>query len=178
MSDTVDGSVSAEAGVGTSTEAHGIDASAGGPGNDPATGLPLTYDELLAERDKWQREAEQFQTAKETMAEEALKAARAEVNQEVIGRMVRAEICAHAAAEGMPLSSIPKMEYLKMDSFLGDDGYPNSDVIKKFIDSIPGKPPKFPQLGMQEAPSPKQSAGIKGNRRAYSPGISLDTRNR
>ncbi|MFD9905821.1 hypothetical protein [Streptomyces sp. NPDC059063] len=181
LSDMIDSSAPAEAGMGPSAAALGNassaeDAAAASP-MEPE--IPLTYDELLADRDKWQREAEQFQTAKETTAEETLKNARAEVNREVIHRMVRAELCAHALNEGLSLSDIPKSKYLKMDSFLGDDGYPSSDHIKSFIDSLSGqKRPKFPQLGNEVAPSPAPTSGLNGYRRPYPAGISLDTRSR
>ncbi|MER5303373.1 hypothetical protein ABT039_28475 [Streptomyces lasiicapitis] len=181
MGDMVDGSVSAEVNGSVAAEA-GIGLSAEAPGNSSAAApsvapeLPLTYNELLADRDNWQQQVEQFQAAKEITAEEALATARAEVNREVIHRMVRAEICAHALNEGMSFSDIPKTKYLKMDAFLGDDGYPSSDRIKKFLDSF--SVPRFPQLGQEAAPSPAPAEGLNGYRSPYPAGISLDTRSR
>ncbi|MEU2562255.1 hypothetical protein ABZ626_23390 [Streptomyces longispororuber] len=167
MSDAVDGSVPAEAGIGSSA-ATGIDNSAQAPGNDAVAGLPLTYDELLAERDKWQREAEQFQTAAETSAEEARQAGRQAALSELMPMLVGGELRIQAQAENI---EIPDLEYLNLASFMGEDGKPDTEVIKKFVATCPKKRSHFPQIGGAQI-NLNHSSG------PFNPPVSLDARTR
>lgn len=153
------------------------------PTNQPADNEPSTQDqpqpsveELIAERDKWKalsrqneerwkqasRERDELKQASMTEAEKALEQAKQEARSsalaEVGQRLVEAELRSAAATAGVQL---PPTEFINTSSLVGDDGLPNMDRVKAFVESLP-KPaagPRFSQdlgLGRQGSGTPGQ----------------------
>ncbi|MCX4554130.1 hypothetical protein [Streptomyces sp. NBC_01500] len=117
--------------------------------------------ELTAERDKWKalskknednyksvsQERDELKKATLTDAEKALEDARTEGRNsalsEVSTDLVTAEMALQAATAGVKL---PDAQYLNVSGFLGDNGRPNKDAIKTFVDSLPAAKEEFPSL--------------------------------
>lgn len=132
--------------------------------------------ELTADRDKWQamskknednykaasKERDALKSSQMTDAEKALEAARAEgrtsVLSEVGNDLVNAEMAIQAVAAGVTL---PDTQYLNMSGFLGDDGRPNKDAVKSFVESLPKAQTQFAPLqgaGKQTGGAPKMDS--------------------
>lgn len=125
--------------------------------------------ELTAERDKWQamsrKNEKNFETASKERddlkasqmsdAEKAIEAARTEGRNSALSEvgmdLVNAEMAIQAATAGVKL---PDTQYLNMSGFLGEDGRPNKDAVKSFVESLPKAREEFPNL---------QGAGKQGN---------------
>ncbi|WP_143658558.1 hypothetical protein [Streptomyces sp. IMTB 2501] len=131
---------------------------------------------LQAEIDKWKAlsrknedrfkqastELEGFRQSQMTDTEKAIEAAKVEARNaalsEVGTKLVNAELRAASSAAGVPL---PGAEYLNLDSFVGEDGSPDSARIEAFVSSLP-KPnsaPSYAQnigLGRQGSPAAGQ----------------------
>lgn len=131
-----------------------------------------TYEELIAERDKWKnlsrtnedrwkeasKERDDLKQASMTDAEKAVEQAKQEARNsalaEVGTRLVESELRTAAVTAGVQL---PSFEFLNTSQFVGTDGLPNTEQIKRFVESLP-KPaagPEFSQdlgLGRQGSP--------------------------
>lgn len=108
--------------------------------------------ELTADRDKWQalsktnedryktasKERDELKTAQMSDAEKALADARTEGRNSALSEvgldLVTAEMALQAATASVQL---PSPEFLDMTKFLGEDGRPNKDVVKSFVESLP-----------------------------------------
>ncbi|MEU2366219.1 MULTISPECIES: hypothetical protein [Streptomyces] len=131
---------------------------------------------LQAEIDKWKAlsrknedrfkqastELEGFRQSQMSDTEKAIEAARQEARtaalSEVGTKLISAELRAASSAAGVTL---PGAEFLNLNSFLGEDGNPDSSRIEAFVSSLP-KPsstPPYPQdlgLGRQGSPAAGQ----------------------
>ncbi|MFJ3084371.1 hypothetical protein ACIPJG_32085 [Streptomyces halstedii] len=125
--------------------------------------------ELTADRDKWQalsrknednfkaasKERDELKSSQMTDAEKAIEAARTEGRNSALSEvgmdLVNAEMAVQAATAGVKL---PDTQYLNMSGFLGDNGRPNKDAVKSFVESLPKAKAEFPNL---------QGAGKQGN---------------
>lgn len=108
--------------------------------------------ELTADRDKWKslsrsnedkwksasEERDKLKEAQMTDQEKALEAARAEGRNSALSEvgldLVNAEMAIQAATVGVTL---PSAEYLNVSKFLGEDGRPNKEAVKSFVESLP-----------------------------------------
>lgn len=117
--------------------------------------------ELTAERDKWKalskknednfkaasKERDDLKASQMTDAEKAIEQAKQEARQatlsEVGTELVTAEMAIQAATAGVTL---PPAEYLNVAKFLGEDGRPNKDAVKTFVESLPKAKEEFPNL--------------------------------
>ncbi|MFD5308308.1 hypothetical protein [Streptomyces ardesiacus] len=117
--------------------------------------------ELTAERDKWKalskknednykavsKERDDLKASQMTEAEKAIEAARTEGRNSALSEvgtdLVSAEMAVQAAAAGVTL---PPAEYLNVSKFLGEDGRPNKDAVKSFVESLPKAKAEFPNL--------------------------------
>ncbi|ARX87896.1 hypothetical protein SMD44_07378 [Streptomyces alboflavus] len=125
------------------------------PASPPAPPQPLTYDELLAERDRWREAAAQAQAAQASAIEEATTAGRDAGRDE--GRqaamtelgpeLVDAALRLRASTEGVEL---PNTEYLDIRKFTGEDGKPNAEAVETYVSSLRKLRPEFPQLGAMQ----------------------------
>jgi hypothetical protein len=132
---------------------------------EPTTEPQKTPEELIAEltadRDKWRalskknednfksasKERDELKSAQMTDAEKAIEQARAEGRNSALSEvgtdLVNAEMAVQAAAAGVTL---PPAEYLNVSKFLGEDGRPNKDAVKSFVESLPKAKGEFPDL--------------------------------
>ncbi|MEU1071551.1 MULTISPECIES: hypothetical protein [unclassified Streptomyces] len=146
-------------------------------GNQSGTeGVTPDVTALQAEIDKWKslsrkneerfksasQELEGFRQGQMTDTEKAIEAAKVEARNaalsEVGTRLVDAELRAASSAAGV---TIPGAEYLNLNSFLGEDGNPDSARIEAFVSSLPkpGSEPTYAQnlgLGRQGSPAAGQ----------------------
>ncbi|MEU5166799.1 hypothetical protein [Streptomyces mutomycini] len=117
--------------------------------------------ELTADRDKWQalsrknednfktasKERDELKSSQMTDTEKALEAARTEGRNSAFSEvgmdLVNAEMAIQAATTGVQL---PDTRYLNMSGFLGDDGRPNKEAVKSFVESLPKAKEEFPNL--------------------------------
>lgn len=117
--------------------------------------------ELTADRDKWKamsrqnednfkttsKKLEELERSQMTDAEKAIEAARTEGRtsalSEVGNELVNAEMAIQALSAGVKL---PDVQYLNMTSFLGEDGRPNKEAVKTFVESLPKAQDEFPDL--------------------------------
>lgn len=136
------------------------------PATEPVTPEPQkTPEELIAEltadRDKWKalskkneknyedasKERDDLKASQMTDAERAIEAARAEGRNSALSEvgtdLVTAEMALQAATAGVTL---PAAEFLDYSKFLGDDGRPNKEKVKTFVDSLPKAKADFPNL--------------------------------
>lgn len=131
--------------------------------------------ELTAERDKWKtlsrqnednykttsKRLEDLEKSQMTDAEKAIEAARTEGRTSALSEvgtdLVNAEMAIQAATAGVKL---PDTQYLNMTTFLGEDGRPNKDAVKTFVESLP-KAQTFAPLqgaGAQTGGAPKMDS--------------------
>ncbi|WP_395759482.1 hypothetical protein OIE82_27150 [Streptomyces althioticus] len=129
--------------------------------------------ELTAERDKWKAlsrqnekkwedtsgELAKLKEAQMTEAEKAIEAARTEGRNSALSEvgtdLVTAEMALQAATAGVTL---PPAEYLNVSKFLGDDGRPNKEAVKSFVETLPKAKEEFPNLqgaGKQSGGAPE-----------------------
>lgn len=117
--------------------------------------------ELTADRDKWKAmsrqnekkwedasaERDQLKQSQMTDAEKAIEAARTEGRNSALSEvgtdLVTAEMALQAATAGVTL---PSAEYLNVSKFLGEDGRPNKEAVKSFVESLPKAKEEFPNL--------------------------------
>ncbi|WP_371665988.1 hypothetical protein OG306_33205 [Streptomyces sp. NBC_01241] len=117
--------------------------------------------ELTADRDKWKtlsrsnedkyktasQERDELKTAQMTDAEKALADARTEGRNSALSEvgldLVNAEMAIQAATTGVQL---PDTKFLNMTGFLGEDGRPNKEAVKSFVESLPKAKEEFPNL--------------------------------
>ncbi|MEU9258984.1 hypothetical protein AB0D68_10905 [Streptomyces sp. NPDC048212] len=136
--------------------------------NTQETTAPTTLEEALAlleaekqNSTKWQalsrknednfktasKERDDLKTAQMTDAEKALEAARTEGRNSALSEvgldLVNAEMAIQAATTGVQL---PDTKFLNMSGFLGEDGRPNKDAVKSFVESLPKAKEEFPNL--------------------------------
>ncbi|WJV49920.1 hypothetical protein [Streptomyces flavofungini] len=114
------------------------------PPAPPAPPQPLTYAELLAERDSWQQKAADAQAAQASAVETAATAARQATMTELGPELLDAALRLKANAEGVEL---PNTEYLDIRKFTGEDGRPKAEAVEAYVTSLPKSRPEFPQLG-------------------------------
>ncbi|WP_063886226.1 MULTISPECIES: hypothetical protein [unclassified Streptomyces] len=125
----------------------------------PVPVAPSTLEEALAlleaekqNSSKWQamsrkneknfetvsKERDDLKASQMTDAEKALEAARTEGRTSALSEvgmdLVNAEMAIQAATAGVKL---PDTQYLNMTGFLGEDGRPNKDAVKTFVESLP-----------------------------------------
>jgi hypothetical protein len=137
-----------------------------GPGQEPKA--PATLEEALAlleqERNnttkwknlsrqnekKWEEasaERDQLKQSSMTDAEKAIEAARTEGRNSALSEvgtdLVTAEMALQAATAGVTL---PPAEYLNVSKFLGEDGRPNKEAVKSFVETLPKAKEEFPNL--------------------------------
>lgn len=127
--------------------------------------------ELTADRDKWQalsrknednfkaasKERDELKSSQMTDAEKALEEARTEGRNSALSEvgmdLVNAEMAIQAATAGVAL---PDTQYLNMKGFLGENGRPNKEAVKTFVESLPKAKEEFPNL----QGAGKQSGGV------------------
>jgi hypothetical protein len=90
---------------------------------------------------KWEdasAERDQLKQATMTDAEKAIETARTEGRNSALSEvgtdLVSAEMALQAVTAGVTL---PDAEYLNVSKFIGDNGRPNKDAIKSFVESLP-----------------------------------------
>jgi hypothetical protein len=93
------------------------------------------------------KERDDLKASQMTDAEKAIEAARTEGRNSALSEvgtdLVAAEMALQAATAGVTL---PPAEYLNVSKFLGDDGRPNKDAVKSFVESLPKAKEEFPNL--------------------------------
>lgn len=117
--------------------------------------------ELTAERDKWKalsrqnednfktasRERDELKASQMTDAEKALEAARTEGRNSALSEiskdLITAELRIQAATAG---ATLPDFKFLNLDQLKGEDGRPNPDAVKSFIETLPKAKEEFPDL--------------------------------
>lgn len=134
----------------------------------PAPVAPATIEEALAlleaekqNSSKWQalsrknednfkttsKKLEDLEKSQMTDAEKALETARTEGRNSALSEvgmdLVNAEMAIQAVTAGVQL---PDTKFLNMTGFLGDDGRPNKDAVKSFVESLPKAKEEFPNL--------------------------------
>lgn len=99
---------------------------------------------------KWEETSGELSKLKEaqmTEAEKAIEAARTEGRNSALSEvgtdLVTAEMAIQAATAGVTL---PPAEYLNVSKFLGEDGRPNKEAVKSFVESLPKAKEEFPNL--------------------------------
>ncbi|MEU0159018.1 hypothetical protein ABZ154_09300 [Streptomyces sp. NPDC006261] len=148
----------------------------------PAPVAPSTLEEALAlleaekqNSSKWQalskknednfksasKERDTLKSSVMTDAEKAIEAARTEGRTSALSEvgmdLVNAEMVIQAATAGV---NLPDTQYLNMATFLGEDGRPNKDAVKTFVESLP-KAQAFAPLqgaGAQTGGAPKMDS--------------------
>lgn len=134
-----------------------------------------SLEELIAERDKWKslsrqnedrwkeasKERDDLKAASMTDAEKALEQAKQEARNSAIAevgtRLVESELRTAAVTAGVQL---PSFEFLNTAQFVGDDGLPNADRIKTFVESLP-KPATGPEYS-QDLGLGRQGSAVAG----------------
>jgi hypothetical protein len=111
---------------------------------------------------KWEDasgELTKLREAQMTEAEKAIETARAEGRTSALSEvgtdLVTAEMALQAATAGV---SLPPAEYLNVSKFLGEDGRPNKEAVKSFVESLPKSKEEFPSLqgaGKQSGGAPE-----------------------
>lgn len=117
--------------------------------------------ELTADRDKWQslsrknednykstsKRLEELEKSQMTDAEKALETARTEGRNSALSEvgldLTKAEMAVQALTAGVKL---PDTQFLNMSGFLGEDGRPNKEAVKSFIESLPKAKEEFAPL--------------------------------
>lgn len=93
------------------------------------------------------KERDDLKASSMTDAEKALEQARTEGRNSALSEvgtdLVNAEMAIQAVAAGVTL---PPAEYLNVSKFLGDDGRPNKDAVKSFVESLPKAKAEFAPL--------------------------------
>lgn len=93
------------------------------------------------------KERDELKASQMTDAEKAIEAARTEGRNSALSEvgtdLVTAEMALQAATAGVTL---PAAEFLDYSKFLGDDGRPNKDKVKTFVESLPKAKEEFPNL--------------------------------
>jgi hypothetical protein len=93
------------------------------------------------------KERDDLKASQMTDAEKAIEAARTEGRNSALSEvgtdLVTAEMALQAATAGVTL---PSAEYLNVSKFLGEDGRPNKEAVKSFVESLPKAKEEFPNL--------------------------------
>lgn len=93
------------------------------------------------------KERDELKTAQMSDAEKALDDARTEGRNSALSEvrldLVNAEMAIQAATTGVQL---PDKKFLNMTGFLGEDGRPNKEAVKSFVESLPKAKEEFPNL--------------------------------
>lgn len=129
--------------------------------------------ELTAERDKWKSlsrqnekkwedasgELSKLKEAQMSDAEKALEAARTEGRtsalSEISKDLITAELRIQATTAG---ATLPDLKFLNLDQLKGEDGRPNPDAVRAFVESLPKAGTEFPNLqgaGKQSGGAPE-----------------------
>jgi len=134
-----------------------------------------SIEELQAELEKWKhlsrenenrwkvasKERDELRQAAMTDAEKAIEQAKQEARNsalaEVGSRLVESELRAAAASVGVQL---PPVEFINTSSLVGDDGLPQAERIKAFVESLP-KPAAGPEYS-QDLGLGRQGSSVAG----------------
>jgi hypothetical protein len=99
---------------------------------------------------KWEdasAERDQLKQSQMTEAEKAIEAARTEGRNSALSEiskdLITAELRIQAATAG---ATLPDFKFLNLDQLKGEDGRPNPDAVKSFVESLPKAKEEFPDL--------------------------------